>query len=147
MIGTVFGKREFENKGYSIWSIPVYATGFVLIRVLLLCFGNPQTDLYDVGVRISYILGTLAIVEFIPFLRKSIPNNPFRRFLEALGEVSLEIYLVNIFYIRIFMSFKIYQSYNTPMAYLVFVVLPSIIIVLLTKYFLQKVTVRRQELR
>lgn len=144
MIGTVLGKREFENKGYSIWSMFVCAISFVFIRILLLCFGNPQTDLYTVGVRISYIFGALAIVGCIPFIRISIPNNLFRRIFESLGAVSLEIYLVHILYGRIFRSFRIYQSYNTPIAYLIFVVLPSIIIVLLAKYFLQKVTIRRQ---
>lgn len=148
LIGTIFGKREFGNKGYFIWSIPVFGIGFIAIRILLICFGNPQTDLYNTIVRLSYIPGTLFIVEFLPFLRnlsKGIPDNPVRRALELLGSVSLEIYLVHLIYSGIFRSLRIYQTYNTPIAYFIFVVLPSIAIVILVKYTLQRMKARNQK--
>lgn len=147
LIGTVLGKREFENKGYSAWNLPIYCIGFVLIRAVLLRFGNPQTVLYTTGHHLSYIPGALFIAEFIPFLRRlggGMPDNPVRHILEALGSVSLEIYLVHLIYSGIFRSLKIYQTYNTPIVYMVFVVLPSIMVVILAKYFLQRVKTRDQ---
>lgn len=143
LIGTVYGKNEYEGKRYPAWRFLLYGIVFFLVKVGFSHFVNPQNDLYDVGVRISYLPATLALSEFMPYLRSYVPDNPFRKMFEKLGSVSLEIYLTHILVNELYQSLDIYQTYNTPIAYLLFVVMPSLIAVLLAQYFIKKVRVKK----
>ena len=134
LIGTVLGKREYEGKGYQLWNVFIYGVLFVLVRGALIVYADPQSDLYTVLHHLSYIPGALFIAEIFPLIRSVIPENPVRHAIEVLGSVSLEVYLVHDIYIEIFKALPIYQRHNSPMAYLLFVVLPSVLVVLLGRY-------------
>ncbi len=134
LIGTIVGKREYEGKGYRLWNVFAYAALFVLIRAALIVYVDPQGDLYTILHHVSYVPGALFIAGTFPPLRSMIPGNPVRRALEVLGDVSLEVYLVHGIYAGIYRTFPIYQRYDSPGAYLLFVALPSVFVVLLVKY-------------
>jgi len=129
MLGVISGKREFDGNGYSIWSVLIYGISFIAIRIILILSGVSQTDLYQVGIRISYIFGTLFIVELIPLLKRVVSDNFIMRILKNLGVISLEIYLGHSLYSQIFQGTNLYQKFNTPFSYLVFVVVPSIVVI------------------
>lgn len=130
VLGAIWGRMEYDGKSYPVWSVWGCGVVFVLIRDLLLVFGDSTSDLYQVGVRVSYIFGTLFIVGIMPILVRTIFANPIGRLLGMIGEVSLEVYLFHSLWNQIFMTTQLYKTYNTPVSYVVWVVVPSIIIVM-----------------
>ena len=69
----------------------MYGLIFVFIRVLLISMSDIQSDLYQVGVRISYVFGTLFDVECMPVLKRFIQVKWLWCLIAAIGVSSLEI--------------------------------------------------------
>lgn len=137
LIGAIFGRREYDEKGYSLWSVGMYGLIFLCIRVLLISMSDIQPDLYQIGVRISYIFGTLFVVECMPVLKRFIPVKWLWCLIAAIGRASLEIYLVHALLSQIYQFSKGFQNYNSPLVYFGVVVIPSITVIVFLNYLLR----------
>ena len=105
LIGCYFGQLVYEQKPFPRWIIPLCAAVFCGVIAVL------HADiLHGICRRYFYLLGGIALTFVLAWLFGKVHWKPFHVIFAFFGNMSLELYLVNIILIRLYRQLPCYHS-------------------------------------
>ena len=129
LVGMIMGRREMAGKANRTWMAAASLLAFLVVyRIYDMATGGYGTGTGRLLYRFSMIFLALFISFFVCICNDWIPDNILRRAFLAIGSVSLELYLSHALLKGVFSRSGLQQSHNTPLYYLLYVVLPAMVI-------------------